>query len=91
MLDLDSGGPGDGLMANKHWLRDELLRRDGNECFFCGKPMEDPTIEHLICRQFGGGNNLANLALAHRACNRTGGHLSVVEKVRLREAMRAEV
>lgn len=66
-----------------------LLKRDGEDCFFCGKPLgADITVEELIPIASGGARNLANAALAHADCNKKAGHLSVVEKVRLREQMR---
>lgn len=68
-----------------------LLRRDGNECFYCGNPMPDgeESLEHLLPRAHGGSTHISNLTLAHGACNKEAGHLSVVEKVKLREKMRA--
>jgi 5-methylcytosine-specific restriction endonuclease McrA len=33
--------------------------------------MEDPTIEHLLDRKFGGTDHIANLTLAHKTCNNT--------------------
>lgn len=63
-----------------------LITRDGDECFYCGSALgEDITIEHLVGRTQGGPNHICNLALAHEACNKDGGSLSVVEKVRMRE------
>lgn len=67
-----------------------LLDRDGPECFYCGHPMDEPTVEHLVSLSQGGLNHLANLALAHAYCNQEAGTLSVVEKVRLRERTRRE-
>ncbi|MDP5211188.1 HNH endonuclease [Microbulbifer sp. 2205BS26-8] len=70
----------------------ELLKRDGNECFYCGRSLgEDVTEEHLVALNQGGPDRLENLVLAHRACNNDAGNLPVIEKVRLREKMRAEV
>jgi 5-methylcytosine-specific restriction endonuclease McrA len=54
-----------------------LLRRDGESCGICGRPLDpddDPTeVDHKfpVCR--GGGNDLANLRLTHRSCNRYKG------------------
>ena len=69
-----------------------LKERDGDGCFYCPEPMVngETTIEHLLSRTHGGSNHLHNLALAHDACNRRADHMSVVEKVALRETMRAE-
>lgn len=71
---------------------DALLKRDGDECFYCGGELgNNITIEHLVGRSQQGPNHLANLALAHEACNKEAGSLSVVEKVKLREQKRAAV
>lgn len=87
-----------GSNANRHRLA-TLLERDGNECFYCGglmapkgeaaNPGDEMTIEHLCSVTHGGPNSIANEALAHSRCNAEAGNLSVVQKVRLREAKRA--
>lgn len=67
-----------------------LIVRDGPGCFYCGKTMgEDWTIEHLIPQTHGGNSRVGNLALAHYRCNADAGHLSVMEKIRLRESKQA--
>lgn len=66
-----------------------LLERDGDECFLCGLPLgDDCTVEHLLSLTHGGSNHLSNKALAHSLCNERLGHLSLVQKIRLREATR---
>lgn len=67
-----------------------VLARDGAECFFCWKATTDGnrTLEHLVARTHGGPNHLSNLFLAHRKCNAEAGHLSAVEKIRIRERNR---
>jgi hypothetical protein len=69
-----------------------LLKRDGTTCFYCGKEMSqgDETIEHLFSINQGGKNHIANLALAHKACNHLANHLPVVKKVELRDKLRGE-
>ena len=63
-----------------------LMERDGPDCWLCGKALgDDVTQEHLVPVGHGGPNHLSNLVLAHEECNRELGHLSVAEKVRLRE------
>lgn len=65
-----------------------LRKRDGDACFYCHQPVEvvDESIEHLVSITHGGPDHLANMVLAHRApCNANAGHLSVMEKIRLRE------
>lgn len=73
-----------------------LRRRDGDACFYCGAELsfEDRdafVIEHLCPRSLGGPDHVSNLALAHRLCEVGAGALSVAEKVRLRDRMRAPI
>lgn len=59
-----------------------LLKRDGLDCLFCGKPLDgDVTIEHLVAVCHGGPNHISNMFLAHAACNQAVGHMSAPEKV----------
>ena len=55
-----------------------LLMRDGEVCHICGQGRADADpfeVEHIVPklrgRKGGGGDDLANLAIAHRSCNRT--------------------
>lgn len=68
-----------------------LLKRDGRACFYCGIDLEEgeETLEHIVPRTRGGTHHLANLALAHERCNQDAGNLSAVEKVKLRDRIRA--
>lgn len=67
-----------------------LTERDGCDCWFCGEALgSDITLEHLVAVAHGGPDHLSNLVLAHEECNRLADHLSVAEKVRLREEMRS--
>lgn len=67
-----------------------LLERDGENCFLCGLPLgDDLTEEHLVPVTAGGPNHIANKALAHKGCNLRMGHLSVMEKIALRDQIRA--
>jgi 5-methylcytosine-specific restriction endonuclease McrA len=64
-----------------------LIGRDGSDCFFCARPLDDDiTVEHLVSVAHGGPNHLSNLFLAHQACNASAGHLSAPEKIRMRES-----
>ncbi|WP_099952819.1 HNH endonuclease [Methylobacterium currus] len=70
-----------------------LVERDGAACFYCDESFTDalpPTREHLLSRTHGGPDHIANQALACEPCNRRAGHLSLVEKIRLRDRLRAE-
>lgn len=63
-----------------------LLRRDGDRCFLCRQPLgEDITIEHLVAVVHGGPQHIANKVLAHERCNQRMHHLSVMEKIAMRE------
>lgn len=68
-----------------------LLARDGECCFLCGHALgADITVEHLVAVAHGGPNHLSNKALMHRACNERVNHLSVVEKVRMRDEIQRQ-
>ena len=59
-----------------------LFERDGDACFFCGKPLDgDLTVEHLVAVAHGGPSHVSNLFLAHAACNAEAGHMSAPEKI----------
>ena len=56
--------------------------RDGNNCHICkayvpeGLPQKDPrhaTLDHVVEAAIDGGNDIANLRLAHRSCNEKRG------------------
>jgi 5-methylcytosine-specific restriction endonuclease McrA len=78
-----------GLLA-RH--KQNLIRRDGLLCFYCGEQESKRardfrfTVEHLIPVAHGGHNAIENLALAHAICNEEAGSLSVMEKIKLRES-----
>lgn len=93
------------FVADKRWLASatykraprknveaKLRKRDGDGCFFCGHPFTEDqpaTLEHLLSITHGGNNHLSNLALAHGDCNMKAANLSVVEKAKLRDELRA--
>lgn len=68
--------------------RRALKRIHGTNCFYCGlhMPKRDRTIEHLLEKARGGGNDLPNLRLAHYACNAAVEGRSVQEKIALSAA-----
>lgn len=61
--------------------RATLRKYQGNQCCWCGKPMQQTnrekwdfeTIEHLLPRSKGGTDEITNLALAHYRCNKERG------------------
>ncbi|AZY49614.1 HNH endonuclease [Bordetella avium] len=69
-----------------------LLERDGDRCFFCHEHTsdDDRSAEHLVPVAHGGPNHISNLVLAHRACNARAGHLSAMEKIRIRDQSREQ-
>lgn len=58
-------------------MRVRLREQQGNQCCWCGKPMQHAkrdkwdfeTFEHLTPRSKGGTDAAENLALAHLRCN----------------------
>lgn len=82
----DAGVKGVRKNRNRSVEVSTLLERDGETCFLCRLPLgSDITVEHLVPVAQGGPNHIANKALAHQACNLRMGHLSVMEKIALRE------
>lgn len=68
----------------------QLFDRDGDDCFYCGKPMgADMTIEHLLSINHGGPDRFENTVLAHQQCNLRAGSLPIIDKIILRDKMRA--
>ena len=81
---------GMGLVGRQREKKSVLIRtliaRDGDGCFYCKLELgEDITFEHMLSKTHGGGWHVENLVLAHTRCNQSASHLSVMEKVRLRE------
>ena len=67
-------------MRNQHTIIAALTMRDGARCYLCGQgadPADPFEIEHRKPVAAGGSDDLDNLELAHRSCNRTKGTLSV--------------
>lgn len=91
------------FLDSKHWSAQEkikrvkksttlrtLLKRDGNECFYCGGNMGDgaETVEHILSIKHGGNNHIANMALAHHVCNTMAASMDIISKIKLRDSMR---
>ena len=51
--------------------RARLIERDGPNCSFCHKYLSDHeiTIDHIVPKSQGGGNNIENLRIACFSCN----------------------
>ena len=59
------------------------MKRDGDSCFICGKPLlDDITVEHLIGLSHGGRNFYWNRVLAHHDCNQAVNRMDLVEKIK---------
>lgn len=72
-------------------VENKLLRRDGNECFYCGTVFTEekpPTLEHLLSIADGGNNHVSNLALCCETCNFAAASKPIVEKIKLRDQLR---
>lgn len=58
-----------------------IVMRDGGACYICGQGQDalDPwEVEHVKPKALGGSDELDNLALAHRSCNRAKGIAAVI-------------
>lgn len=77
-------------VKNTGAIRQKLRERDGDCCWFCGGGTTpfDSNVEHLINISDGGTNALANLVLAHTACNAKAGNMTLAKKLELRPKLR---
>jgi 5-methylcytosine-specific restriction endonuclease McrA len=74
--------------GNRSAMIVRLTERDGGDCWFCRKPLgQDISIEHLQPLALQGSWADANLALAHKGCNKAAGHLTRFDKERLRDEL----
>lgn len=73
--------------------RKELRRRDGDNCWQCGHPMrfgrpfntrKSATVEHLQAQANDGTDDLENLVLCHKGCNKHLGTNTPEQKERMR-------
>lgn len=48
--------------------RAQVIARDASLCRYCGRPVEAPTIDHVVPRSRGGRNSLVNLVVACKQC-----------------------
>ena len=51
--------------------RQELIDRDGSYCYMCGKHLrfQEVTLDHVVAKKDGGGNQINNLKVACYTCN----------------------
>ncbi len=62
--------------------RRAILKRDGDNCYYCNLPLgDDATLEHLVDRAHGGPNTIENQALAHKVCNLAAVGLTLQQKI----------
>lgn len=64
-------------MGQKQRIRSLLYKAGIKHCFCCGeeiKTLSCATIEHILPRSLGGGNQIYNLSLSHSDCNRIRGN-----------------
>ena len=49
----------------------EVYARDGGRCHICAEPVprDQASLDHLVPISAGGEHSMANVSLAHRACN----------------------
>ncbi|WP_138993053.1 HNH endonuclease [Larkinella sp. C7] len=66
--------PYKGVMLN----RQNIFKRDGNRCQYCGK-LEDLTLDHVLPKSRGGKTNWDNLITACKRCNSQKGDLTPEE------------
>jgi 5-methylcytosine-specific restriction endonuclease McrA len=58
--------------------RQNLYKRDGNKCAYCGKD-DDLTLDHVIPRSQGGVDSWTNLVTACQKCNTLKGNRTPAE------------
>ncbi len=59
--------------------RKNILKRDGNQCQYCGKKSVPLTIDHVIPRYRGGKDTWENLVCACVSCNNKKGNRTPTE------------
>lgn len=75
------------VLAGGRWIKPHqrvaIYERDGGVCQLCSEPVDfdahvmsadAPTLDHVLPRSLGGGDEPENLRLACRACNVTRGN-----------------
>lgn len=69
-----SGNNGQGSKWIRKNKRLAIYVRDGFACAYCGRDLKsappcEVTLDHLLPRHYGGGNEATNLITACRSCN----------------------
>jgi 5-methylcytosine-specific restriction endonuclease McrA len=61
--------------------REEIFRRDGYRCVYCGEPFDADalTVDHVQPRVRGGDNSPGNVVTACGGCNTAKGHRKLAE------------
>ncbi len=59
--------------ANKSQRYQQLKKRDGPACHYCGRVPDFYTIDHVIPRSRGGADRKPNMVLACSMCNNDKG------------------
>ncbi|HZP96567.1 MAG TPA: HNH endonuclease [Candidatus Limnocylindria bacterium] len=59
--------------------RKEVLQRDDHTCQYCGKRMNDLTLDHVMPRHRGGQHTWENVVAACRSCNHKKGGRTLAE------------
>ena len=86
------GNPVKQLRGNRKARLHEIAKRDGWQCWYCDRSLDDDTatVEEICSRQIGGPVHIGNQALACPSCNLSAGNLTVVAKVALRAKKRSQ-
>lgn len=81
------------LRPTSYNLKESLFQRDGNLCFYSGRPMtkETATIEHLVPKSKGGANCKENLVLCLKEFNQIVCDWSLSDKLKYKESLWKEV
>lgn len=68
----------------------ELLKRDGDRCFYCDKKLkiQEIAMEHVCPISCGGPNHLSNMVLACKDCDAEVTNLPVAKKIKIRDRKR---
>lgn len=68
--------------------KNKLAQRDGFKCFWCDEPYEKLsmlTVEHVLSFRHQGTDNINNLTLACKDCQKLLGSKSIADKIKIRD------